>query len=215
MRDDWAIMMVRKHAESSLHASEESVYMIVRLMVGPLQANCYIVGCKNTGEAVVIDPGGDASRIISELVKRKLTVRYILNTHGHWDHTAGNAEIKEITKAPLLIHRADANQLHLRPDGFLDEGQEILFGNWTLAVLHTPGHSLGGVCLYSPGVVFTGDTLFAGSIGRTDLAGGSYTAIIQGVRTKLFALDDSVRVYPGHGPLTTIGEERHYNPFFQ
>jgi glyoxylase-like metal-dependent hydrolase (beta-lactamase superfamily II) len=189
--------------------------MIIRLTVGPIQANCYIVGCKKTGEAVVIDPGGDVSRIVSEIVKKKFTVRYILNTHGHWDHTAGNDELKEITKAPLLIHRADAGGLHERPEGLLEEGQEILFGTWTLRVLHTPGHTPGGVSFFSPGVVFTGDTLFAGSIGRTDLPGGNYTALIQGVRHKLLSLDERVRVYPGHGPPSTIAEEKQYNPFFQ
>jgi glyoxylase-like metal-dependent hydrolase (beta-lactamase superfamily II) len=164
---------------------------------------------------VVIDPGGDVPRIVSEIVKRKLTVKYILNTHGHWDHTAGNVELRKITKAPLLIHRIDADGLHNRPDGFLEEGQKILFGTCSFKVLHTPGHTPGGVSFYSPGVVFTGDTLFAGSIGRTDLPRGSYQALIKGVRGKLFLLDDSVRVYPGHGPQSTIGQEKQYNPFFQ
>ena len=156
--------------------------MVVRLMVGPLMVNCYIVGCKETNEAVVIDPGGDVSRIVSELVNRNLTAKYILNTHGHWDHTGGNDELKRITRAPLLIHSADAGGMNQGPDGFLEEGGEIQFGTYRLKVLHTPGHSPGGVCLYSPGAVFSGDTLFAGSIGRTDLPGGSYEDLIDGVR---------------------------------
>ena len=188
--------------------------MVVRMMVGPLQANCYLVGCKKTGEAVVIDPGGDVPRILAELTKRGWKVRTILNTHGHWDHTGGNGELKRITGAELLIHEADAPGLEPAPDGFLEEGREIRFGAHRLEVLHTPGHSPGGVCFSSTGAVFTGDTLFAGSIGRTDLAGGDYTALISGVREKLFCLEDSLRVYPGHGPSTTIGQERLHNPFF-
>ena len=189
--------------------------MIVRMIVGPIQANCYLVGCKQTQEAVVIDPGGDVPRIVSEIVKRELTIRYILNTHGHWDHTAGNLELKNITKAPLLIHEADASQLSEKPDGYLEEGKELRFGTYCLNVLHTPGHSPGGVCFSGKGGVFTGDTLFAGSIGRTDLPGGSYETLLEGVSNKLFCLEDDVRVYPGHGPPSTISQEKRHNPFFQ
>jgi hydroxyacylglutathione hydrolase len=189
--------------------------MVVRLVVGPLMVNCYIVGCKETKEAVVIDPGGDVPKIVSELVKKDLTVRYILNTHGHWDHTDGNDELKRITGAPLLTHAADAGKSSDGTDGFLEEGQEIRFGTYCLRVLHTPGHSPGGVCFHSPGAVFSGDTLFAGSIGRTDLPGGSYEDLLDGVRKKLFCMEDNTRVYPGHGPLSTIGQEKRTNPFFR
>jgi hydroxyacylglutathione hydrolase len=185
------------------------------MMVGPIQANCYVVGCKKTLEAVVIDPGDEVPRIVSEIVKRKLTVKYILNTHGHWDHTGGNAELKKITRAPLLIHAGDAPQLSEGPDEFLEEGRDIRFGTFTLQVIHTPGHSPGGVCFSGGGVIFTGDTLFAGSIGRTDLSGGDYETLIQGVRRKIFSLGDDVRVYPGHGPSSSVGQEKTRNPFFQ
>ncbi len=188
--------------------------MVIRLMVGPLMANCYIVGCKETSEAVVIDPGGDVPRIVSTLVDRGLKVKAILNTHGHWDHTDGNGELKRITGAPVLIHPADAPALSEGPDGYLEEGGEIRFGTFRLEVLHTPGHSPGGVCLLGSGAVFTGDTLFAGSIGRTDLPGGSYERLIESVRRRLFVLDDETRVYPGHGDPSTIGREKRYNPFF-
>jgi len=188
--------------------------MIVRLMVGMLQANCYLVGSKKTGDAVVIDPGGDVPRIVAEAAKRQFRIRYILNTHGHWDHTSGNAELKRITKAPVLIHPADANQLGGSPDSFLEEGREVRFGNYVLRVLHTPGHSPGGVCLASSGLVFTGDTLFEGSIGRTDLAGGSEEELIENVKRKLLCMEDDVRVYPGHGEQSTIGREKRTNPFF-
>ena len=189
--------------------------MIVRMMVGPIQANCYIVGCRKTGEAVVIDPGAEVPRIVAEIVKRELTIRYILNTHGHWDHTGGNQELKRITSAPLLIHEGDAPQLGEPPDAHLTEGQELVFGTYSLQVLHTPGHSPGGVCLAGKGVVFTGDTLFAGSIGRTDLPGGDYRSLLKGVRSKVFRLEDHVRVYPGHVPSSTVGHEKAHNPFFQ
>jgi hydroxyacylglutathione hydrolase len=189
--------------------------VVVRLIVGPLMVNCYIVGCKETHEAAVIDPGGDVPRIVSELVKRELTVKYILNTHGHWDHSGGNDELRAITRAPLLLHRADGRGMNEPPDGFLEEGEEVRFGSFCLKVLHTPGHSPGGLCFTSPGVVFSGDTLFAGSIGRTDLPGGSYEALIEGVRRKLFCMEDDTRVYPGHGPPSTIGQEKRYNPFFR
>jgi len=189
--------------------------MIVRLVVGMIQANCYLVGCKETREAVVIDPGGDVQRILTEAAKRGLVIRQILNTHGHWDHTGENTELRKVTKAPVLIHKADADQIDLKPDGFLEEGMDIRFGTYVLHVIHTPGHSPGGVCFSAPGVVFTGDTLFAGSIGRTDLAGGNYRLLIEGVRQKIFRMEDQVRVYPGHGPPTTVGTEKRLNPFFQ
>ena len=189
--------------------------MVVRMVVGPLMVNCYIVGCKETKAAVVIDPGGDVPRIVSELVKRDLTVKYILNTHGHWDHTGGNEELEKITQAPLLIHAADAGKASPRGAAFLEEGQEIRFGTHGLKVIHTPGHSPGSVCFCSPGVVFSGDTLFAGSIGRTDLPGGSYEGLLDGVRKKLFCMEDDTRVYPGHGPPSTVGQERRFNPFFK
>ena len=189
--------------------------MIVRLVVGMFQANCYLVGCKQTKEAVVIDPGGDVQRILTEAAKRELTIRHILNTHGHWDHTGDNAELGKVTKAPVLIHKADTDQIDMKPDGFLEEEEDIRFGTYVLHVLHTPGHSPGGVCFSAPGVVFTGDTLFAGSIGRTDLAGGDYDLLLEGVRNKLFCMEDSTRVYPGHGPPTTIGTEKKHNPFLE
>ncbi len=189
--------------------------MVIRMVVGPLMVNCYIVGCKETKKAVVIDPGGDVPRIVTGLVDRGLVLAYILNTHGHWDHTGGVEEIKKITRAPWLIHAADAGGGNGKPDGFLEEGQTVSFGTYALKVLHTPGHSPGSVCFFSPGVVFTGDTLFAGSIGRTDLPGGNYEGLLDGVRKKLFCMEEDTRVYPGHGPATTIGQEKHHNPFFR
>ena len=189
--------------------------MLRKLAVGPYQSNCYILGDKEIGEGLVIDPGDEVFRIVKEISHLSLTIRYILITHGHVDHVGGAHELRRITKAPVWIHRLDAGGLGFRPDGDLTEGQEIQLGRYTLSVIHTPGHSPGGVCFHTAGTVFTGDTLFAGSIGRTDFPGGNHHQLIQGVITKIFPLGDDVRVYPGHGPNTTIGRERTTNPFFR
>jgi hydroxyacylglutathione hydrolase len=205
--------------------------MILRtLVVGPIQANCYILGCERTREAAVIDPGGDSDKILITLAKDKLRCVYIINTHGHFDHSAENRRLKEVTGSQLLIHRADASMvLHQGasgrswgmnvdnsppPDRYLEEGDIITFGDISLKVLHTPGHSSGGISLFSDKMVFVGDTLFAGSIGRTDFPGGDYEGLIRNVREKIFPLGDDVVVYPGHGPKTTVGRERRTNPFF-
>lgn len=188
--------------------------MLRKLVVGPYQANCYILGCKGTNDAIVIDPGDDVFRIIREISTHNLKIRYILITHGHFDHTGGAAEIKRITGAPVLIHVLDAAGLNFPPDGHLEEGMEVTLGTYKINVIHTPGHSPGGVCLHAPGAVFTGDTLFAGSIGRTDFQGGDHRRLIRGVVDKIFPLGDELRVYPGHGPASSIGTERLRNPFF-
>jgi len=188
--------------------------MLKKLVVGTYQANCYILGCKETKEGVVIDPGDEVLRIVKEISGNALKILYILITHGHIDHIGGAGELKQITKAPLFIHKLDAPGLHFRPDGYLYDGQELNFGTYRISVIHTPGHSPGGVSFHLPGAIFTGDTLFAGSIGRTDFPGGDHNKLIDGVVTKIFPLGDDVRVYPGHGPATTVGRERLTNPFF-
>jgi len=203
--------------------------IILSLAVGPIQANCYIVGCEQTKEAVVIDPGAEAKRILGGLQKYDLQLKTIINTHGHFDHVGANKALKDLTGAPVLIHRDDAPMLaHLSAsagmwgmraqdspaDQFIKDGDRISFGQITLEVIHTPGHSPGGISLYTPKVLFVGDTLFAGSIGRTDFPGGDYDLLISCVRKRLFVLGDDVKVYPGHGPDTTIGYEKKYNPFF-
>jgi hydroxyacylglutathione hydrolase len=205
--------------------------VIVRLLVvGPIQANCYILGCERTKQAAVIDPGGDVNTILMTLAKDKLNLVYIINTHGHFDHTGANKPLKAATGAELLIHRADAPMILQQerggalwgmeiqnsppPSRFIDEGDIITFGAISLKVLHTPGHSPGGISLVTDKVVFVGDTLFAGSIGRTDFPGGDYEGLLENVRSKIFTLGDDVIVYPGHGPETTVGHERRYNPFF-
>ena len=194
---------------------KEYILMLKMMAVGAFQSNCYILGCKKTMEGVVIDPGDEALRIVSEITKSALHIKYILITHGHMDHTGAAKEIRDITKAPVWIHRFDSPGLGFQPDGTLDDGQEIEVGTYRIRVIHTPGHSPGGVSFFAPGAVFTGDTLFNGSIGRTDFPGGDHMKLIQGVREKIFPLGDDLRIYPGHGPSSTIGRERQTNPFFR
>lgn len=204
--------------------------MIIEFMpVGPIMANCYIVGCKETNEAVVIDPGDDADKILLKLADLKLKVKYIINTHGHFDHVGANRKMKEATKAELLIHALDAPMLESLsqaaalfglksensppPDKTIDDGDIITFGNISMKVIHTPGHSPGGISLYANGFLFVGDTLFQGSIGRTDLPGGNFNTLKTSIQSKLFPLGDKIRVFTGHGPETSIGREKKYNPF--
>lgn len=204
--------------------------MIIRqLAVGPLQANCFIVGCEQTRRAAVIDPGDEADRILLALAERGLTVTHILNTHGHFDHVGANRRLKQATGAPILIHALDAPMLRLLartaaawgmaaenspdPDRLIAEGEMIPVGELALQVIHTPGHTPGGVSFYANGVLFVGDTLFAGSVGRTDFPGGDFDTLRRSIQEKLFRLPDEVRVFTGHGPETTIGEEKRTNPF--
>ena len=204
--------------------------MIIKtLVVGPIMANSFVLGCEETHEAAVIDPGDEADRILLALAESDLSLKYIINTHGHLDHVAANKRLKEVTGAPILIHPLDAPMLNQvassaaawgiaaenspPPDRELEDGDKVTFGNINLRVIHTPGHTPGGISLCTDREVFVGDTLFAGSIGRTDFPGGSFETIKKSIRQKLFALDDDLTVYPGHGPTTTIAEERRTNPF--
>ena len=188
--------------------------MLRKLAVGYYQANCYILGDENTGEGLVIDPGDEVFRITREITNLGVRVQYILLTHGHFDHVDGADELRRVTHAPVLIHSLDANGLRFEPDGFLSDGQEISVGSYDIHVLHTPGHTPGSVCFYAPGAVFTGDTLFAGSVGRTFSRRDHYM-LVQSVIKKIFSLGDDIRIYPGHGPSSTVGRERLTNPFFQ
>ncbi len=200
-----------------------------RLVMGPLSVNCYIVACTSTNEALVIDPGDEAPRIVETAAELGWTIKTIVNSHAHFDHTGANAALKLHTGAQLLLHEEDLQLLsHLKehaegygitvepspePDRLLKDKDTIKLGNLVFKVKHTPGHSRGGICLLSNEHVFVGDTLFAGSIGRTDLPGGNFQELINSIKTELLSLDDSTKVLPGHGPESTIAEERNHNPF--
>lgn len=198
--------------------------------VMPFDENCYVVS-DDTGEGVVIDPGGMAKEILAYIREKKLSIQAVLDTHGHCDHIGANDAIRDETGAPLYIHKADAPMLSdmrlnlsafmgfkalSRPaEHLLSEGDKISFGQSELEVIHTPGHTVGGVCFVGDGVVFTGDTLFAGSIGRSDFPGGSEVELIGNIKKKLLALPDEMKVYSGHGPSSEIGWERQCNPYLQ
>ncbi len=204
--------------------------MIIKtLALGPIQANCFIIGCEKTLEAAIIDPGAEPDKILLSLAELKLTAKVIINTHGHFDHVGANKKIKEVTQAPLLIHPLDAPMLNQLadsaagwgmtaensppPDRELQDGDHVSFGSIDLTALHTPGHTPGGISLHTDHEVFVGDTLFAGSVGRTDFPGGSFRTLKDSIQQKLFALGDELKVYTGHGPATTIGIEKRSNPF--
>lgn len=200
------------------------------LEVGALGANCYIAGCEKDKVGMVVDPGGNAVKIISEIRNLGLIIKIIILTHGHGDHVAAANEVKSATGADIAIHEDDIKVMKdkglcdmfwldynpvLQPDVILKDGDVLEIGELKFKVIHTPGHSPGGICIFGEGLLFSGDTLFNGSIGRTDLArsGGDYNTIINSIKTKLLTLDDATIVYPGHGPKTTIGAERRGNPF--
>ncbi|MDR3592954.1 MAG: MBL fold metallo-hydrolase [Negativicutes bacterium] len=204
---------------------------IIALEVGSLGTNCYIAYSETLRRAAVIDPGGSCEQILAVLHNEKLVVDYIINTHGHADHVLANLPLKKATGAPILIHEDDASMLESPQrnlsawigggvscgpaDKLLKEGDKITVGDFELTVIHTAGHTPGGISLLSGSVLFSGDTLFAESIGRTDFPGGSYQGLIHSIQQKLMVLGDDVRVLPGHGPETTIGWERNHNPFIQ
>lgn len=200
-------------------------------IVGALEVNCYLIGCQQSKEIAVIDPGGEAQRIISTIEEKCYKPLYIINTHGHIDHIAANKDIKERYHIPLMIHSKDSFllsssqdpmleiMLHAKQsppaDRLLEEGDKIDIGSISLEIVHTPGHSPGSICIKFDRALLTGDTLFAGGIGRTDLHGGSYNALIHSIKEKVLAFDRSWKIFPGHGPSSTIGQEIDYNPFLK
>jgi hydroxyacylglutathione hydrolase len=198
--------------------------------VGPVQANCYLFGDDVAGELFVIDPGDEPERILAAVRRHGGRVAAIVNTHGHFDHVMAVEAVRRATGAPFWIHEAERELLaegparakeifgvevppSPAPDRWLKDGELLRVGSLGLTVRHTPGHSPGGVCLLGDGLAFVGDTLFAGSIGRTDLPGASMDVLLESIARVLLPLPDDTICYPGHGPETTIGEERRSNPF--
>ena len=202
------------------------------LVTGELQVNCYLLGCPSSGEAMVIDPGGKAQRILEILAENNLSLKQVVNTHGHFDHTGGNRALVEATQAELLIHPADLAILRggaahamsfgcqsidpsPEPTRLLQDGDLVELGEFQFKVIHVPGHSPGGICLLGEGRLFAGDNLFAGSIGRTDLPSGDQAALMKALCDRILVLPDEIVVCPGHGPETTIGRERRTNPYLR
>jgi hydroxyacylglutathione hydrolase len=201
------------------------------LPVGPLQCNCSVIGDEQSRQAIVIDPGDDIAQIVALIQKHDLQVKQIVITHAHIDHVGGAMKLRAATGAPILLNQNDyallkmldvqaawlgmTNPGKVEIDQSVGSGDLVQTGSLAAQVLHTPGHTDGSICLYFPAekTLIAGDTLFAGSIGRTDLPGGSYEKIIHSLHDKILALPDDTAVVPGHGPLTNIGEERETNPF--
>ena len=202
--------------------------IIKRLVVGPLEENTYILGDEDTKKAVLIDPGDEPDRIMDEVKDKGLQIEAIICTHAHFDHIGAAGDIKKETGAKIMIHKDDLETYDLakeqaafwgysvddlpKPDEYLKEGDNIQVGNLKFEVLHTPGHSPGGICPYGEGTVFTGDTIFKGSVGRTDFPGGSIEQLGESFR-RLLALPDDTDILSGHGPETTVGNEKTSNMF--
>lgn len=201
-----------------------------RFVVGALEVNCYVVADEETKEGIVVDPGDGVEEILSFIKNADIKIKYIVNTHCHFDHMGGNKLLKEKTGALLAIHKGEKPLLERadlgaklwgfdiepspEPDIYLEDGDVLKVGGLEITILHTPGHSPGGICLKIGDKVISGDTLFAGGIGRTDFPGGSYDALIKSIKEKLFTLPNDTKIYPGHGPASTIENEKIYNPFF-
>lgn len=202
-----------------------------RLVVGVYAANCYILADEKTKNAAIIDPGGDYEEILRVIERESLRPQYIILTHGHLDHIGAVKEVKEKTNAMILIHELDQDMLtddkknlsffvsakikKVFPDKLLKDGDKLDLGGLALEIIHTPGHTKGSICIKAGDIIFSGDTLFNGSIGRTDLPGGSYEEIIKSIKEKILIYKDEILVYPGHGSATTLGNERVNNPFLK
>ena len=202
--------------------------IIEQILVTGMMVFCYLIAEKNSGEGILIDPAGDFHKIFEKVNQHNIKIKWIINTHGHFDHTAGNAYIIEKTNARLLIHQADARKLSGRinkiltriisgkaspsPSNYLEDGDEIDIGSIKLKVIHTPGHTKGSICIYSKGHIFTGDTLFTEGMGRTDFPGANYQRIIDSIKNRILTLPEDTIIWPGHhygrSPYSTIKEQR-------
>ena len=206
--------------------------MIIKMLtVAPIGTNCYIAGCESTKECIIIDPKGEPEKILGAIEEQQFTLKFMINTHAHFDHIGAASSIQQQKQVPFLLHKEEAVYLdpgvftqtlasfgitNVNPpkvDEYIDPDKIYKFGDYQFTVLETPGHSPGGVCFLFENEVFVGDTLFAGSIGRTDFPGGSMETLMHSIKTKLMPLDDKTVVYAGHMHPTTIGQEREFNPF--
>jgi glyoxylase-like metal-dependent hydrolase (beta-lactamase superfamily II) len=201
------------------------------VIVGPLETNCYLFFCPETKQCAIIDPGAEAEKIFEAISFLSLKPVIILNTHGHVDHTGANLDLKERYQIPIALHPGDLPLLEEyfqlefglmlgarpapNPDRLLTDGEKISVGRSVLQVIHSPGHSPGSVCFYTDHLLFAGDTLFSGGVGRTDLPGGSWKDLAHSLKARVMTLPDETVVLPGHGPKTTIGEERESNPYLE
>lgn len=201
------------------------------VIVGALETNCYLVYCQETLECAIIDPGAEPEKILRLIGHKGLKPTILINTHGHVDHIGANQDIKDTFDIPSCLHEADSPMLESvlqselsfllgakespPPDRFLKEGDVIKIGNVSLSVIHTPGHSPGSVSLMGDGILFSGDTLFFGGVGRTDLPGSSWSELERSIREKIFTLPADTVVLPGHGPTTTVSQEKKFNPFIR
>lgn len=204
---------------------------IIRMAAGIYAANCYIIYSTNTLDGVIVDPGGDVDDIFNILDENKIKITSIILTHGHGDHIGGLIDLNKRLKVDIMIHQDDREMLvnkninlssimpmesvEVEPNRFLKDGDKIGFGDREILVIHTPGHTKGGICLKIEDNILTGDTLFAGSIGRTDLYGGDFNSIINSIKEKIIIYPDDTNIFPGHGAPTTIGMEKIQNPYLK
>ena len=206
-------------------------FCVDTLVVGPIEENCYVLKDEETGEGIIIDAGDNGQEILAYVRDNGIDIKLLVNTHGHWDHIGAVDVLRDALGVQLAIHREDAPMLTASEEEMavcsvfvgkkkpaeilLEDGDVINFGKSSLKVIHTPGHTKGGICLYGGGCLFSGDTLFASSVGRTDLPGGDYHEILHSVNVALAQVADETKVYPGHGPASRMGRERRCNPYLQ
>ncbi|MGE4284467.1 MAG: MBL fold metallo-hydrolase [Clostridia bacterium] len=203
--------------------------ILEKITVGSLEANCYMVGDDDTKEIAVIDPGSEEQRLFDIIQRKGYIVKYIVATHGHVDHISAIRYLKEKTEAPVMIHSNDSeflmdskknlssllgfDSIQVAADMIMEDSMVFSVGQYDFKVIHTPGHTQGGICILLKHILFSGDTLFEGSIGRADLPGGNYSQLLQSIQEKLLVLPEDTIVYPGHGEETTIKQEKAFNPF--